>query len=187
MLFEEARAKAPTVICFDEFDALASKRIEHHNANLSGEVNELLSQLNNCGKDNVFVIATTNQPDLIDSAMLRKGRIDHIVYVPMPDATAREGMFRIYLNNRPCSDDIDFGQLAALTKNFIASEIAFVCNQAALEASHTNSDIDDKLIEKVVSQTMPRTTPDMLRYYEKMRKRMENIQEERRAIGFITE
>jgi len=184
-LFEEARAKAPSVLCFDEFDALASKRTEHHNANLSGEVNELLSQLNNCGKDNVFVIATTNQPDLIDSAILRKGRIDHIVYVPMPDEAAREGMFGIYLGNRPCSDDIDFGRLAALTKNFVASEIAFVCNQAALEASHTNSDINEKLLEKVVRQTKPRTTSDTLRYYEKMWKRMENIQEERPSIGFI--
>ena len=184
LLFEEARSKAPTVICFDEFDAFASNRTEHHNANLSGEVNELLSQLNNCGKDNVFVIATTNQSDLIDPAMLRKGRLDHIVYVPMPDDAAREGMFRIYLGNRPCSDDIDFGRLAALTKNFIASEIAFVCNQAALEASHTNSDINEKLMEKVLKQTKPRTTPDTLRYYEKMRKRMENIQEERPSIGF---
>lgn len=102
----------------------------------------------------------------------------------MPDDDAREGMFRIYLGDRPCSDDIDFGRLASLTKNFIASEIAFVCNQAALEASHTNSDINEKLMEKVVRQTTPRTTPDTLRYYEKMRKRMENIREEHRSIGF---
>lgn len=184
LLFEEARAKAPTVLCFDEFDAFASNRQEHHNANLSGEVNELLSQLNNCGHDNVFVIATTNQPDLIDPSLLRMGRIDHIVYVPMPDAAAREGMFRIHLNNRPCTPDIDYPRLAALTDNFVASEIAYVCNEAALKASHSNSDIDQRLLEQVISGTKPRTTPETRRYYEKMKKRMEDIREERRSIGF---
>ncbi|MBO7067903.1 MAG: AAA family ATPase [Bacteroidaceae bacterium] len=186
MLFEEARANAPTVLCFDEFEAIASKRIEHHNANLSGEVNELLTQLNNCGQDRVFVIATTNQPELIDPAVLRRGRMDHIVYVPMPDSTAREGLFRIHLANRPCSDDINYGRLAALTKDYIASEIAFVCDQAALNASRTNTDIDQELIEQVVRQTKPRTSRETQQYYEKMRKRLENIQDERRSIGFIT-
>ena len=183
-LFDEARAKAPTVLCFDEFEALASKRIELNNANLSGEVNELLSQLNNCGKDRVFVIATTNQPDLIDPAVLRRGRMDHIVYVPMPDAAAREGLFKIYLAKRPCSDDIDFARLAQLTKDYIASEIAFVCNQAALTASHTDSDIDMKLLEQTMRQTKPRTTSDTKQYYENMKKRMENIRDERSTIGF---
>lgn len=184
LLFEEARAKAPTVLCFDEFEAIASKRTEHHNANLSGEVNELLSQLNNCGQDRVFVIATTNQPDLIDTAILRKGRMDHIIYVPMPDAAAREGLFRIHLANRPCADDIDYRRLAALTKGYIASEIAFVCNQAALKASRTDSDISQELLVQAVRQTKPRTTHDIQQYYEKMKKRMENIQEERRPVGF---
>ena len=185
MLFDEARAKAPTVLCFDEFEALASKRTEHHNANLSGEVNELLSQLDNCGKDRVFVIATTNQPDLIDPAILRRGRMDHIVYVPMPDAAAREGLFRIHLAKRPCCSDIDYPLLAALTKGYIASEIAFVCSQAALKASRTDSDISQELLVQTVKTIKPRTTRDTQLYYEKMKKRMENIQEERRAIGFI--
>ena len=183
-LFDEARAKAPTVLCFDEFEALASKRMEHHNANLSGEVNELLSQLNNCGHDRVFVIATTNQPDLIDPAILRRGRIDHIIYVPMPDFDAREGLFRIHLANRPCNDNIDYYRLAALTKDYIASEIAFVCNQSALEASHTNSDISQELLEMILHKTQPRTTEETKQYYEKMKNRMDNIREERRRIGF---
>lgn len=187
MLFQEARAKAPTVLCFDEFEALASKRMEHHNTNLSGEVNELLSQLNNCGQDSVFVIATTNQPDLIDPAVLRRGRIDHIVYVPMPDVAAREGLFKIYLAKRPCSNDIDFTRLATLTQDYVASEIDFVCNQAALTASRANNYIDQKLMEQMIRQTKPRTTSDTQRYYEQMKKRMENIQEERRSIGFTAD
>ena len=184
-LFDEARSNAPTVICFDEFEAMASRRTEHHNANMSGEVNELLSQLNNCGKDRVFVIATTNQPDLIDPAILRVGRMDHIIYVPMPDDAARMGLFKIHLENRPCAKDIDFRRLALLTKNYIASEIAYVCNKAALEASRTNSDISNQLLVSIVQQTKPRTTRETQKYYERMKKRMENIQDERRTIGMI--
>ena len=184
-LFDEARSNAPTVICFDEFEAMASRRTEHHNANMSGEVNELLSQLNNCGKDRVFVIATTNQPDLIDPAILRVGRMDHIIYVPMPDDAARMGLFKIHLDNRPCAKDIDYRRLALLTKNYIASEIAYVCNKAALEASRTNSDISNQLLVSIVQQTKPRTTRETQKYYERMKKRMENIQDERRTIGMI--
>lgn len=186
MLFNEARAKAPTVLCFDEFEALAPKRVEQHNANLAGEVNELLSQLNDCGKDRVFVIATTNQPDLIDTAILRRGRMDHIIYVPMPDEAAREGLFKIHLSHRPCSSDIDFRRLAVLSESYIASEIAFVCNQAALKASRSDADISQQLLVQIISQTKPRTTREEQQYYEKMRKRMENEQNERRRIGFIT-
>lgn len=75
-LFDEARAKAPTVLCFDEFDALVPSRKESTHASMAGEVNEFLSQLNNCGKKGVFVIATSNRPDMIDPAVLRTGRID---------------------------------------------------------------------------------------------------------------
>ncbi|MBR2105344.1 MAG: ATP-binding protein, partial [Bacteroidales bacterium] len=184
-LFDEARSKAPTVLCFDEFEAMASRRTDHHNANMSGEVNELLSQLNNCGKDRVFVIATTNQPDLIDPAILRVGRMDHIIYVPMPDDAARMGLFKIHLENRPCANNIDYRRLSLLTKNYIASEIAYVCNKAALEASRTNSDISEELLVSIVRQTKPRTTRETQQYYERMKKRMENIQDERRTIGII--
>ena len=133
----------------------------------------------------MFVIATTNQPDLIDPAVLRRGRMDHIIYVPMPDEEARMGLFKIHLMNRPCSNDINFRQLSQLTKNYIASEISFVCNKAALEASRTNSDISNALLVSIVKQTSPRTTPETQRYYEQMKKRMENIKDERRTIGIV--
>ncbi len=87
-LFDEARKKAPTVICFDEFDALAPSRNNSLSAHQYGEVNEFLSQLNNCGQDGIFVIASTNKPDLIDPAVMRRGRIDRVVYLPAPDEEA---------------------------------------------------------------------------------------------------
>jgi len=184
-LFNEARACAPCVLYFDEFEALVPRRADTHNASHAGEVNEFLTQLNNCGKDGVFVIATTNQPQLIDEAVLRRGRIDHIIYVPMPDEDARYELFNIHLKNRPCADDIDCRKLARLTEMYVASEIAFVVSQAALTASRTNDLITQQMLEQNIQATTPRTTADSLKRYESMRQQLEQVASEQPRIGFV--
>lgn len=184
-LFAEARACAPCVLYFDEFEALVPRRAETGNASHAGEVNEFLSQLNNCGKDGVFVIATTNQPQLIDEAVLRRGRIDYIIYVPMPDQAARVELFDIHLRKRPCAEDIDKNRLARLTERYVASEIAFIVSQAALVASRTDDPITQPLLERIIRETTPRTTVDMLRRYESMRQKLEQISNESPRIGFV--
>lgn len=184
-LFNEARACAPCVLYFDEFEALVPRRANTNNASHAGEVNEFLSQLNNCGKDGVFVIATTNQPQLIDEAVLRRGRIDYIIYVPMPDEAARAELFAIHLKDRPCADNIDGKRLARLTERYVASEIAFVVSQAALIASRSDALITQSLLERMIKETSPRTTLDMLKRYESMRMELEQISTARPRIGFV--
>ena len=88
-LFKKAEAQPPTVICFDEFDAFVPNRSGVDNQSLSSEVNEFLSQLNNCAKRGIFIVCTSNRPDKIDPAVLRTGRIDQLIYVPAPDQAAR--------------------------------------------------------------------------------------------------
>lgn len=100
-LFDDARKNAPAIINFDEFEALVPDRSKVNNASESGEVNEFLSQMNNCGKDRVFVIASSNRPDLIDPAVRRKGRLDQIIYIPVPDKEARKEIFKIHMSGRP--------------------------------------------------------------------------------------
>ncbi|MDZ7774955.1 MAG: ATP-binding protein [Bacteroidales bacterium] len=101
-LFDEARKNAPTILNFDEFDALSPQPRKTCRLSInSGEVNEFLAQLNNCGKDGVFVIASTNQPGLIDPAVLSAGRIDKIFFIPPPDFKARKEMFRLLLRKTP--------------------------------------------------------------------------------------
>jgi transitional endoplasmic reticulum ATPase len=184
LLFDEARAAAPCVLCFDEFEALVPQRTQTQNAGQSAEVNEFLTQLNNCGEDQVFVIATTNQPLLIDTAVLRRGRIDHLIYVPMPDEEARQQLFDIHLKNRPKAADIDCQRLARLTEGYIASEVAYVAHQAALRASRTDALITQQLMEQVVSETKPRTPADTAKRYEAMRLQLEQRREQRPKIGF---
>lgn len=184
-LFEKARKNAPTILCFDEFDALVPRRDEVHNASQSGEVNEFLSQLNNCGKDGVFVIATTNRPEGIDPAVLRTGRIDYLLYVPLPDHEARRQLFDIMLKNRPVEEDMDSSELANLTDGYIASDITAVVNDAARKAFHAKEPITMSLLRDAVSHRKPSLTKKLIRDYEQMRQRFEHsANEERRRVGF---
>lgn len=184
-LFDEARKNAPTIINFDEFEALVSNRGQVNNASQSAEVNEFLSQMNNCGKDGVFVIASSNRPDLIDPAILRKGRIDHIIYIPLPDLEARKGMFELYLKERPTDGNLDYLHLAELTENFVASDIAFITNDAATRAFEDDTNITQKLLEEIIKENVPSVSREEIRKYEELKTKMEGgPKKEVRRIGF---
>lgn len=186
-LFDEARKNAPTILNFDEFEALVPNRSKINNSSESGEVNEFLSQMNNCGKDRIFVIASSNRPDLIDPAILRKGRIDKVIFIPVPDKEARQGIFKIHMKDRPASDDIDYVRLAEMTENFVASDIAYIVNDAATRAFEDDMDITQSLLEEVIKENNPSVSSNDLKYYEQMRKKMESsgVETERRRIGFV--
>lgn len=183
-LFDEARKKSPSILCFDEFDALVPKRSISNNTYQAGEVNEFLSQLNNCGKDGVFVIATTNQPDMIDTAVLRKGRIDSMVYLPPPDAVSRQAIFQLHLKNRPSELSIDYEKLAAMTECYVASDIAYIVNEAAIRAFENKEMISQKMLETLISQCKPSLSKATLKNYENMRRTFENEESSESRIGF---
>ncbi len=146
-LFQEAAAKAPTVLCFDEFDSFVPARGSEAARHRPEEVNEFLSQLNNCAQKGIFVIGTTNRKDMIDPAVLRKGRLDLLVEVPAPEPETRRQMFIHHLKGRPLADDIDFDRLAALTDGYASSDIAFIANDAALVAALADEPITQRHLE----------------------------------------
>lgn len=181
-LFKKAEQQAPIVICFDEFDALVPNRSSLDNQSASGEVNEFLTELNNCSKKGVFVIGTSNRPDKIDPAVLRTGRIDKLVYVPIPDATARKELFKIHLKGRPCSD-IDFDNLAKLTEKYVASDIAYIVNDAAMTSAFLGEPITEERLLDSVKCTRPSLNDTTLRQYEEIKNRLEGI--ERKSLPHI--
>ena len=186
-LFDDARQKAPTILCFDEFDALVPRRDDVNNAGHSAEVNEFLSQLNNCGSDGVFVIATTNRPDKIDSAILRTGRIDYLVYVPIPDEKVRLAMFYLALKNKPISTDIDYNYLSDKTQGYLTSDISAIVNEAARIAFRQKNVISMQMLKDVLEKRVPSLSKDTVEEYERLRKKFENqkTEKERKRIGFI--
>lgn len=185
-LFDDARKNAPAIINFDEFEALVPDRSKVNNASESGEVNEFLSQMNNCGKDRVFVIASSNRPDLIDPAVRRKGRLDQIIYIPVPDKEARKEIFKIHMSGRPAKKNIDYIKLADMTENYVASDIAYIVNDAAVRAFEDDVEISQDLLEEVIKENTPSISAKDLQFYENIRKQLENNQniETRRPIGF---
>ena len=174
-LFKKAEENAPTVLCFDEFDAFVPTRSgADMGSNQAGEVNEFLTQLNNCSKRGIFVIATSNRPDKVNPAVLRTGRIDKQVYVPMPDHTARRLMFELYLKGRPCGE-IDSAALADKADGYVASDIAYVVNEAATIAAFNSQDITQELLLSTIEGIKPSVNKELLKEYEEMRDKMEGI------------
>ena len=185
-LFKKAEENKPTIICFDEFDAFVPNRSNKGAENQAGEVNEFLSQLNNCSQRGIFVIATSNRPDMIDPAVLRTGRIDKLVYIPMPDKEARQEMFKLHLNGRPCGE-INAERLAELTDGYIASDIAYIVNDAAMGAAFNDQPITQQLLEEIISSVHPSISKDVITSYENLHQKMEDTdtRNKRPKIGFI--
>ena len=185
-LFKKAEESKPTIICFDEFDAFVPNRSNKGAEHQAGEVNEFLSQLNNCAQRGIFVIATSNRPDMIDPAVLRTGRIDKLVYIPMPDKEARSEMFKLHLSGRPCAD-IDSERLAELTDGYIASDIAYIVNDAAMGAAFNDQPITQQLLEEVIGSIHPSIGKDVANSYENLRQKMEDSdnRNKRPKIGFL--
>ncbi|HZY92177.1 MAG TPA: AAA family ATPase [Thermoplasmata archaeon] len=129
-----ARENAPSIVFFDEIDALASKD-SMKTPEVSRAVSQFLTEMDGLRpKDKVIIIATTNRPQTLDPALLRPGRFDKIFYVPPPDVTARQDIFRIHLKGVPTEGAIDFGDLARRSEGFSGADIASVVDEAKLIA-----------------------------------------------------
>lgn len=185
-LFAEAAKKAPTVICFDELDGMVPNRANTNNEGVSGEVNEFLCQLNNCSERGIFVIGTSNRPEKIDPAILRTGRLDKMVYIPMPDLEARKEMFKIQLDGRYCDESINIDELAKRSEGYVASDISYIVNECALEAAMSDVPIDQSLILGEIHKARRSVTSDDIAGYERVCKKFEQqtSNQTRRVIGF---
>ena len=134
-LFEVARRNAPCVVFLDEVDAIGQKRSQLRNTPMRSAVNQLLLELDDVASDNtgVFLLAATNHPWDVDSALRRPGRFDRTLLVLPPDAPAREGVFRYHLRDRPVAG-IDLARLSRLTDGYSGADIAHICDTAAERA-----------------------------------------------------
>jgi transitional endoplasmic reticulum ATPase len=132
-IFNEARAKAPAIILFDEIDSFASSRdmmSESFEATLVSQLLSLMDGLNSLGR--VCVIATTNRPGALDPALRRPGRFDHEIEIGLPDAEARLHILGIHTREMPTDPDLDLDQIAGLTGSYSGADLEALCREAAL-------------------------------------------------------
>ena len=141
-LFKQAREKAPCIIFIDEIDAIG--RARGRNAIMSNDerentLNQLLVEMDGFGGDTgIIILAATNRPDVLDSALLRPGRFDRQISIDRPDSKGREQIFNVHLKPIKVSETLDAHKLAEQTPGFAGADIANVCNEAALIAARKN-------------------------------------------------
>ncbi|PLK45040.1 ATP-dependent zinc metalloprotease FtsH [Emticicia sp. TH156] len=139
-LFKQAKEKAPCIIFIDEIDAVGRSRgrgaMPGANDERENTLNSLLVEMDGFGSDaGIIILAATNRPDVLDSALMRPGRFDRQISVDTPDLIGREAIFKVHMRPLKLSDTIDIKKLAAQTPGFAGAEIANVCNEAALLAA----------------------------------------------------
>lgn len=173
-VFRKARTAAPAIIFFDELDSIAPSR-----GRISGDsnvtermVSQLLTEMDGLeSMKDLVVLAATNRPDLIDRALLRKGRFDRWVYIPPPTAKGREAIFEIYLDRMPLNKDVKIKSLVEATENFVGGDIENLCKEAGMHA--LKEDLDIELVswrhfEEAMKAVQASITPKDIADYEKM-------------------
>lgn len=146
-LFKQAREKAPCIIFIDEIDAIGrarGKNVMMSNDERENTLNQLLVEMDGFGTDlGIIILAATNRPDVLDSALLRPGRFDRQISIDRPDLVGREAIFKVHLAPIKISQTLDIHKLAEQTPGFAGADIANVCNEAALIAARKNKEAVD--------------------------------------------
>ena len=184
-LFEEAREKSPTLLFLDEVDALLRTRTKQQNASESGEINEFLCQINNCGESGVFVIAATNMPEEIDEAALRAGRLERKYYIGIPDVQTIEKLLEIQLRKRK-TDSINIKEVAKHLQGRVAADVKLLVDVAARLAFRNHCNISTQLLIEAVRTTPPSVSKAVIEEHLRIKEKFEQkqIEGKRRRIGF---
>ena len=145
-VFDKARAAAPCVMFFDELDSIAKAR-----GGSSGDgggagdrvLNQILTEMDGMNaKKNVFIIGATNRPDQIDSALLRPGRLDQLIYIPLPDEASRLSILKATLRKSPIAEGVDLNYLSKATAGFSGADLTEICQRAAKLAIRASIEYD---------------------------------------------
>jgi transitional endoplasmic reticulum ATPase len=197
-IFSKARENAPTVVFFDEIDAIATERGRHSGDSGVSErvVSQLLTELDGLEDlEDVVVVATTNRPDLIDSALLRPGRLDRHIHVPVPDEDARRAILEVHTRDKPLADDVDLDRVARKTDGYVGADIEAVAREAAMIASREfinsgvkREEIQDSVgnvritmdhFEQALEEVGPSVTDETRQRYREIEERFQKNEVER--------
>jgi transitional endoplasmic reticulum ATPase len=181
-VFRKARMAAPAVIFLDEMDSLAPRRgLGFSDSGVSERViSQLLTEMDGIVTlQDIVVIAATNRPDMVDSAVLRPGRFDRLIYVPEPDEKSRLQIFGIYTKGMPLTKDVDLNQLALMTKYYSGADIESLCREAAMHALRNDIDaveVTMKDFQDAIKEVGPSVTPDMEKWYKSFMQQIRQVQ-----------
>jgi transitional endoplasmic reticulum ATPase len=172
-IFERARQVAPCIIFFDEIDSLASKRGYEQGQKVTERVlNQMLAEMDGIEDlSNVIVVGATNRPDMLDSALMRPGRFDRIVYVGVPEKEGRLQILKIHTKNMPLEKDVDLQELANLTEGYTGADLEALSREAAMLALREDIDVKTvkkKNFEKAMEKVLPSVSKGDVETYKKI-------------------
>ena len=147
-IFDKARSAAPCVLFFDELDSIAKARggnVGDGGGAADRVINQLLTEMDGMSnKKNVFIIGATNRPDIIDPAILRPGRLDQLIYIPLPDEASRISILKANMRKSPVAKDVDLTFLAKSTNGFSGADLTEICQRACKLAIRENIESEIK-------------------------------------------
>ncbi len=168
-IFRRAKQVAPAIVFFDELDSIAPRRGLSNDQVTERIVSQILSEMSGVEDiDDVVVMAATNRPDIIDPALLRPGRFEKQILVPIPDKDARLKILKVQTKNMPL-DKVDLDEIAGKTEGYSGADIEALCREAALNALRKNKKADKvtmKDFEEAMKTISPSLSPDMNKFYE---------------------
>ncbi|MHA1648881.1 MAG: AAA family ATPase, partial [Candidatus Helarchaeota archaeon] len=195
-IFRKARQSAPTIIYFDELDALAPQRGVYKGSQVYESVlNQLLTEIDGIEDlKNVAIIASTNRPDIIDPALLRPGRFDALLKVPAPNREERLEILKVHTKNMPLAEDVDLNSIAARTEYYSGADLENLCREAGMIAireltSSSTADLQNPEVLKslnikvrkehfdtILNRMTPSLNEDIINWYDKFTKRLQGKQ-----------
>ena len=184
--FRKAKQASPAIIFFDEVDSIAPIRGISSDSHVTERViSQMLTEMDGMEElKDVLVIAATNRPDMVDSALLRPGRLDRLIYVTPPCADARKAIFEIHLDGKPLDNKVDLKELARMTDGYVGSDIEAICREASIMAlrekitpgmdREESKKIKDSIVitmdnfDSAMTRVKPTTSSGKLQDYEKL-------------------
>jgi transitional endoplasmic reticulum ATPase len=181
-VFRKARMAAPAVVFLDEIDSLTPKRgMGMSDSGVSERViSQLLTEMDGITTlQDIVIIAATNRPDMVDSAVLRPGRFDRLIYVPEPDEKSRLQILKIYTKGMPISKDVDLNQITIATKYYSGADLESLCREAAMHSLRKNvnaTEVTMKDFLDALKEMGPSITPDMEKWYKSFMQQIRQVQ-----------
>jgi transitional endoplasmic reticulum ATPase len=175
-IFRKARSSAPCIIIFDEMDSLVKFKTAEEGRQNDTILTQILTEMEESGTAKIGVIGITSRPDLVDSSMLRPGRLDIVLYIEAPDEKSRLEIIKILTKQMPLTSDVDLNEIAVATQNYTGADIESLCREAAVNAMQNNhAKISSHDFASGLKRVKPSITNDVEQWYSSIKDEVSKI------------